>query len=182
MTNRPMRRPNRDGEFCQPLVAQRLHRRDDDVGVVVGAPFGFLDADLRGRVLDVHLVDDLLDEFVAVRDDERDVAFAQAQEFGQRGDDDGVVIDDAVADEGMRRLDLAVDSADRRVVDRDDRGPGTVFGDEPSSSRVSSQSGASASQRRRSCVGVCRSRPEPALAGHVDAASIAPRRAARRAE
>ena len=75
-------------ELLEPFLGQRLHRGDDDAALVGGAALGLLDADERLGVLHAELVDELLDELVPVRDDDGDVARAQRQQPGQRGDDD----------------------------------------------------------------------------------------------
>ena len=99
-------------ELFEPLLGQRLNGRDDDVALVGGAALGLLDADHGLGVLDAELVDELLDQLVAVRDDDGDVAGAQRQQLGQRRDDDGL------AEAGRERDELRAHAARTVFEDR----------------------------------------------------------------
>ena len=71
-------------ERFEPFLRKRLHGRNDDVRIVRCFAFGLLDADLQTGILDGHFLDGLLDQLIAMRNDEGDVARPQRQQFGKR--------------------------------------------------------------------------------------------------
>ena len=99
-------------EVLEPFLGEGLHRRDDDVALFGRAALGLLDADHRLGVLDAELVDELLDQLVAVRDDDRDVAGPQREQLRQRRDDDGL------AEAGRERDELRAHAARAMLEDR----------------------------------------------------------------
>ncbi len=63
-------------EFFEPFAGEALDGRNDDVAIFRRAFCGFLDPDFEVRVEEIHFLDGLLDQLVAVRDHEHYVILA----------------------------------------------------------------------------------------------------------
>ena len=99
-------------EAIQARAGKGLHGRDDDRAVFARILVGLLDADAGVRVLGLELLDELLDQLVAVRDDQRDVGRPQLEQFGQGRNDD------ALAEPGRKRHELRAKATLARLDNR----------------------------------------------------------------
>jgi hypothetical protein len=75
-------------EIGNTAVVEGLHRGDADAVHRRGAAVAFLDADHLGRVYALIFVDGLLDELVAMRENQDLVFWPEPQGFGEVGEDD----------------------------------------------------------------------------------------------